>query len=105
MPEPGAGGGRPAVTPGAELRRMAGLTQREFDSWDPDLLRQLMDVAGADEVVWRLRRAHRLRRHLDLDYDALEIILRLVEELERRPPAETSTTRIRVRVLTESPET
>ena len=80
------------------LARLTGMTVREIDCLDDAVLTQVLEGELGEDVVWRLRRVRRLRRHLGLDYEAIEIIVRLIdrlEELEDRGPG------ITVRVLSE----
>jgi hypothetical protein len=71
----------------ARLRRLTGLTRRELELLDPETITHLVAEDLDEEVVWRVRRVRRLRRDLGLQYDAVEIIVRLLERidaLERR---------------------
>jgi hypothetical protein len=70
------------------LTVVTGMTRRELECVDQETLTALAAGDLGADVVWRLRRVRRLRRHLGLDYAAIEIIVRLldrVEALERRP--------------------
>jgi hypothetical protein len=66
-----------------ELLRLTGITRRELDCYDDELRLAWRSAELDDETVWRIRRVHRLRRQLGLDYDALEIIVRLVDRIEQ----------------------
>lgn len=66
-----------------ELLRLTGITRRELDCYDDELLGAWRNAELDEETVWRIRRVHRLRRQLGLDYEALEIIVRLVDRIER----------------------
>lgn len=65
-----------------ELLRLTGITRRELDCYDDELRMAWRGAELDEETVWRIRRVHRLRRQLGLDYDALEIIVRLVDRIE-----------------------
>lgn len=66
-----------------ELLRLTGISRRELDCYDDEVLMAWRAGELDEETVWRIRRVHRLRRQLGLDYEALEIIVRLVERIER----------------------
>ena len=66
-----------------ELLRLTGITRRELDCYDDELRSAWRGAELDEDTVWRIRRVHRLRRQLGLDYDALEIIVRLVDRIEQ----------------------
>jgi hypothetical protein len=66
-----------------ELLRLTGISRRELDCYDDEVLMAWRAGELDEETVWRIRRVHRLRRQLGLDYEALEIIVRLVDRIER----------------------
>lgn len=84
------------------LERRTGMTRRELEVYDQETLdrwRQAeLDAELDDETVWRIRRVRRLHRQLGLDYESIEIILRLVDRIEQLEAGRTSSTVI-VRVL------
>jgi hypothetical protein len=67
----------------AALASLTGLTRRELAVLDPETISALSSGEVTDEVVWRVRRVRRLRRDLGLPYEAIEIIVRLVDRVER----------------------
>lgn len=72
------------MTDRARLARLAGLTRREVACVDDQLLATWVGDGETEEVaLWRLRRVRRLRRQLGLDYEAIEIIVRLLDRVER----------------------
>jgi hypothetical protein len=83
-----------------ELLRLTGITRRELDCYDDELLQAWRGASLDEETVWRIRRVHRLRRQLGLDYDALEIIVRLVDRIEQLE-AQAGYQQITVRVIEE----
>jgi hypothetical protein len=89
----------PDPNPLDRLAEWAGVSRRELECFEEGLVVQWTQVELTDELAWRIRRAHRLRAQLGLDYDAIEIILRLVhriEELEAAARADAA-----LKVLTE----
>jgi hypothetical protein len=66
-----------------ELLRLAGITRRELESYDEELLAAWRSAELDEQTLWRIRRVHRLRRQLGLNYEAIEIIVRLVDRLEQ----------------------
>jgi hypothetical protein len=68
----------------AEVRvsRLTGLTVREVQCYRAELVDAWSRSDLTDDLVRRIRRVRRLRRDLGLDYDTLEMVLRLVERLE-----------------------
>ena len=81
-----------------ELERRTGLTRRELEVYDQATLDRWRQGELDDETVWRIRRVRRLHRQLGLDYESIEIILRLVDRIEHLEAGRTSSTII-VRVL------
>jgi hypothetical protein len=80
-----------------ELLRLTGITRRELDCYDDELRLEWRSAELDEETVWRIRRVHRLRRQLGLDYDALEIIVRLVDRIEQlEGPGRRHQIRVRV---------
>ena len=69
---------RAAIT----VSRLTGLTVREVECYEAELVETWSRSDLTEETVWRIRRVHRLRRDLGLDYGAVEVVLRLVERLE-----------------------
>jgi hypothetical protein len=85
-----------------DLERRTGMTRRELEVYDPETLdrwrQAALDAELDDETVWRIRRVRRLHRQLGLDYESIEIILRLVDRLEQLEAGRERSTII-VRVL------
>jgi len=81
-----------------ELERRTGLTRRELEVYDQATLDRWRQGELDDETVWRIRRVRRLHRQLGLDYESIEIILRLVDRIEQLEAGRTYSTII-VRVL------
>jgi hypothetical protein len=74
---------RRQADPRAELARITGLTRRELECYEDELVLSWAAAEMTDELAWRIRRVRRLREHLGLDYEAVEIILRLTETIEQ----------------------
>jgi hypothetical protein len=83
-----------------EILRLTGITRRELDCYDDQLRASWRSAKLDEETVWRIRRVHRLRRQLGLNYDALEIIVRLVDRIEQLQ-SQGGRHEIRVRVIEE----
>ncbi|HZB96998.1 MAG TPA: MerR family transcriptional regulator [Candidatus Sulfotelmatobacter sp.] len=84
----------------SEFARRSGVGPRELRRYEEWGLLSLGEEAH-DELVSRVRRIRRLRRHLGLSYDAIELVLRLVDRIERlegEPAGATSRTTV-VRIL------
>jgi hypothetical protein len=81
-----------------DLERRTGMTRRELEVYDQELLDRWRQADLDDETVWRIRRVRRLHRQLGLDYESIEIILRLVDRIEQLEAGRPSSTII-VRVL------
>jgi hypothetical protein len=81
-----------------DLERRTGMTRRELEVYDQETLDRWRQAELDDETVWRIRRVRRLHRQLGLDYESIEIILRLVDRIEQLEAGPTSST-IVVRVL------
>ena len=81
-----------------DLERRTGMTRRELEVYDQETLDRWRQAELDDETVWRIRRVRRLHRQLGLDYESIEIILRLVDRIEQLEAGRTSST-IVVRVL------
>jgi hypothetical protein len=72
----------PDLDPRDLLAERAGVSRRELECHEDSLVLEWTAAELTDEVVWRIRRARRLHAHLGLDYEAVEIILRLVNRIE-----------------------
>jgi hypothetical protein len=81
-----------------DLERRTGMTRRELEVYDQELLDRWRQSELDDETVWRIRRVRRLHRQLGLDYESIEIIMRLVDRIEQLEAGRTRSTII-VRVL------
>ena len=82
------------------LSRLTGLSRRELECLDDAVLQEVLTAEPGEELLWRLRRVRRLRRHLGLDYEAIEIIVRLIERVEALE-GRRSRTSVTVRVVSE----
>jgi hypothetical protein len=81
-----------------DLERRTGMTRRELEVYDQETVDRWRQTELDDETVWRIRRVRRLHRQLGLDYESIEIILRLVDRIEQLEAGRTRST-IVVRVL------
>jgi hypothetical protein len=81
-----------------DLERRTGMTRRELEVYDQELLDRWRQSELDDETVWRIRRVRRLHRQLGLDYESIEIIMRLVDRIEQLEAGRTRSSII-VRVL------
>jgi hypothetical protein len=81
-----------------DLERRTGMTRRELEVYDQETLDRWRQGELDDETIWRIRRVRRLHRHLGLDYESIEIILRLVDRIEQLEAGRARST-IVVRVL------
>jgi hypothetical protein len=81
-----------------DLERRTGMTRRELEVYDQELLDRWRQSELDDEMVWRIRRVRRLHRQLGLDYESIEIIMRLVDRIEQLEAGRTRSTII-ARVL------
>jgi hypothetical protein len=80
-----------------KLRRLTGLTRRELECYDEAALRRWLEAELSEETIWRIRRVRRLRQ-IGLDYDAIEIIVRLLDRMEQLESSATAGS-VRVRVI------
>jgi hypothetical protein len=80
------------------LERRTGMTRRELEVYDPETLDRWRKAELDDDTVWRIRRVRRLHRQLGLDYESIEIIVRLVDRIEQLEAGQARST-IVVRVL------
>ena len=69
--------------PADDLERLTGMTRRELEVYEDETLQRWREGGLDEETIWRIRRVHRLRRQLGLDYESIEIIVRLVDRIER----------------------
>ncbi len=67
----------------SDAQQLTGMTRRELALLDAETLDALSSGEVSQEVVWRVRRVRRLRRDLGLQYDAIEIIVRLLDRIDR----------------------
>jgi hypothetical protein len=74
------------------------MTRRELEVYDQETLDRWRRGELDDETIWRIRRVRRLHRQLGLDYESIEIILRLVDRIEQLEAGRARST-IVVRVL------
>jgi hypothetical protein len=74
------------------------MTRRELEVYDQETLDRWRQGELDDETIWRIRRVRRLHRQLGLDYESIEIILRLVDRIEQLEAGRARST-IVVRVL------
>jgi hypothetical protein len=74
------------------------MTRRELEVYDQEILDRWRQGELDDETIWRIRRVRRLHRQLGLDYESIEIILRLVDRIEQLEAGRARST-IVVRVL------
>jgi hypothetical protein len=81
-----------------DLERRTGMSRRELEVYDQESLDRWRQAELDDETVWRIRRVRRLHRQLGLDYESIEVILRLVDRIEQLEAGRTRST-IVVRVL------
>jgi len=81
-----------------DLERRTGMTRRELEVYDQETLDRWRQTELDDDTVWRIRRVRRLHRQLGLDYESIEIILRLVDRIEQLEAGQMRST-IVVRVL------
>ncbi len=66
-----------------QLLLLTGMSRRELDCYEAELVASWRGADLDEEAVWRIRRVHRLRQQLGLDFEAIEIIVRLVDRIER----------------------
>ncbi|HEY8740785.1 MAG TPA: chaperone modulator CbpM [Candidatus Dormibacteraeota bacterium] len=64
------------------LQSVTGLTRRELALLDEATLEVLSTEDVTEETIWRVRRVRRLRRDLGLQYEAIEVIVRLLDRIE-----------------------
>lgn len=68
--------------PAADGRAPRGVRRRELQTYAATGLLVLGDGPPSEADLRRMRRIRRLRRDLGLSYEAIEIVLRLVDRLE-----------------------
>jgi hypothetical protein len=86
----------PEPDPRDRLAEWAGVSRRELECFEEELVLRWTEVELSDELAWRIRRAHRLRAQLGLDYEAIEIILRLVHRIEELEAAARADAAMRI---------
>lgn len=89
--------GPEAADPRDRLAEWAGVSRQELDCHEESLVSLWTGLEPTDELAWRIRRAHRLHAHLGLDYEAVEIILRLVNRIEELEAASSARAALRLR--------
>lgn len=81
-----------------ERLRGLGVGTRELEVYrEWDLIPE--EMADPDQLALRIRRIRRLRRDLGLSYDAIELVLRLVERVEAVEGRRRSVPTVTVRIL------
>jgi DNA-binding transcriptional MerR regulator len=68
--------------PGADGRVPRGIARRELQAYAASGLLTLGEAGPTEADLRRARRIRRLRRDLGLSYEAIEVVLRLVDRLE-----------------------
>ena len=68
--------------PGADGRVPRGIARRELQAYAASGLLTLGEAGPTEADLRRARRIRRLRRDLGLSYEAIDVVLRLVDRLE-----------------------
>ncbi|HEX6493082.1 MAG TPA: chaperone modulator CbpM [Candidatus Dormibacteraeota bacterium] len=89
--------------PRAEVRRVRGASRRELQTYAASGLLAIAETGPTEADLRRVRRIRRLRRDLGLSYEAIEVVLRLVDRLEAAEHAEAADPRPRVRITVVGP--
>ncbi|HVS44003.1 MAG TPA: chaperone modulator CbpM [Candidatus Dormibacteraeota bacterium] len=84
--------------PRAEVRTVRGVGRRELQTYIAGGLVAIADAGPTEADLRRVRRIRRLHRDLGLSYEAIEVVLRLVDRLEAAEHAEADAPRPTVRV-------
>jgi DNA-binding transcriptional MerR regulator len=87
--------------PAGDGRGPRGVPRRELQTYAANGLLLLAEGGPSEADLRRVRRIRRLRRDLGLSYEAIEIVLRLVDRLEaaeQRPRSEPRPT-VRITVV------
>jgi len=84
--------------PRAEVRTVRGVGRRELQTYVASGLVAIADAGPTEADLRRVRRIRRLHRDLGLSYEAIEVVLRLVDRLEAAEHAEADAPRPTVRV-------
>jgi len=82
---------------------MPGVGRRELQAYEAAGLLTLAEAGPSEADLRRVRRIRRLRRDLGLSYDAIEVVLRLVDRLEAAEHAEIPERRPTVRITVLGP--
>ena len=89
--------------PRAEVRTVRGVGRRELQAYAASGLVAIAGAGPTEADMRRVRRIRRLRRDLGLSYEAIEVVLRLVDRLEAGERAEFPEPRPRVRITVVGP--
>ena len=89
--------------PRAEVRTARGVGRRELQTYAASGLLAIADAGPTEADLRRVRRIRRLRRDLGLSYEAIEVVLRLVDRLEAAERAEIPDSRPMVRITVLGP--
>jgi DNA-binding transcriptional MerR regulator len=68
--------------PGADGRVPRGIARRELQAYAASGLLTLDEAGPTESDLRRARRIRRLRRDLGLSYEAIDVVLRLIDRLE-----------------------
>ncbi|TMD96119.1 MAG: hypothetical protein E6I76_08680 [Chloroflexi bacterium] len=89
--------------PRGEVRTARGVSRRELETYASSGLLALAGAGPTEADLRRVRRIRRLRRDLGLSYEAIEVVLRLVDRLEAAERAEVADRRPTVRITVIGP--
>jgi DNA-binding transcriptional MerR regulator len=84
--------------PRAEVRTVRGVGRRELETYVASGLIAIAGAGPTEADLRRARRIRRLRRDLGLSYEAIEVVLRLVDRLEAAERAEADAPQPTVRI-------